>query len=127
MKEVDFEIVNKIFQDFYQIDTISHCDILEVDENEIRLIEKTLYINKNLLDPNIYNNELAEIVKKMWGSFSILMWYLEPTEFRKRKVFILRANVDPRFARILSKLNREIKKFKNGAYIDIKLDIVLPT
>jgi len=123
MERIDFETISEKFQDFYKIDTVSHCDVLEIDKNELRLIEETLYINKNLLDKNIYDNELAELVKKMWGTFSILMWYLEPKIFRRKKIFILKAKVNPRFARVLSKLNREIRKFKDGTYADIRFKI----
>ncbi|GAB6071739.1 hypothetical protein JCM14244_01160 [Venenivibrio stagnispumantis] len=123
MNEFSFEEISKIFQEFFRIDTISHCDILKLDGNNILLIEETVYINKNLLDNNIYNNEVVEIVKKMWGTHSILVWYLEPDTFRKKKIFILKAKVDPRFSKILGKLNREIRRFKNGAYSDIKFII----
>lgn len=123
MNEFDFEEISKIFQNFFRIDTISHCDILKFEGNKIFLIEETVYIDKNLLDNDIYNNEVAEIVKKMWGTHSILVWYLEPDTFRKNKIFILKAKVDPRFSKILGKLNREIRRFKDGAYSDIKFII----
>jgi len=59
----------------------------------------------------------------MWGTYSILVWYLEPNEFKKEKFFIVKAKVSPRFSKILGKLNREIRKFKNGAYTDIRFVI----
>ena len=123
MKEFEFEEISKIFQDFFKVNTISHCDILKFDGNRILLIEETKYINKNLLDNNIYKQELSEIVKKMWGTYSILVWYLEPDEFRKQKIFIVKVKATPRFSKILGKLNREIRKFKNGAYFDIRFEI----
>ncbi len=122
MNELDFEEISKIFQDFFRIDTISHCDILKFEGDSIFLTEETVYIDKNLLDKNVYNNELSEIVKKLWGSHSILIWYLEPDTFRKNKFFILKTKIDPRFSKILGKLNREIRRFKNGAYSDIKFE-----
>ncbi|NPA34996.1 MAG: hypothetical protein GXO48_08730 [Chlorobi bacterium] len=123
MKKLDFEAISEMFREFYKISTISHCDFLEIDNDELKLIEETLYINKDLLDKNVYDNELAELVKKMWGAFSILVWYLEPNMFRKRKVFILRVKINPKFSRVLAQLNREIRRFKNGAYADILFDV----
>jgi len=64
MKKFNFEEISKIFQDFFEINTISHCDILKFDGSKILLIEETKYIDKNLLDSNIYKQELSEIVKK---------------------------------------------------------------
>jgi len=124
MNEFDFEEISKIFQDFFKIDTISHCDVLKFDGNRILLIEETKYIDKNLLDDNIYKQELSEIVKKMWGTHSILVWYLEPKTFRKEKIFIVRVKVASRFSRILGKMNKEIRRFKNGAYSDIRFEFI---
>jgi len=124
MNEFDFEEISKIFQDFFKIDTISHCDILKFDGNRILLIEETKYINKNLLDNNIYKQELSEIVKKMWGTHSILVWYLVPETFRKEKIFIVRVKVASRFSRILGEMNKEIRRFKNGAYSDVKFEFM---
>jgi len=120
MNKICFETVSEIFNNYYQIDTLSHCDILEFKEDKIYLIEITQYpINKDLFDKNIYNNELSEIVKKMWGSFTILLWYLTDNYFKKKKIFVVKVKVNPKYSKILSKLNRELRRFKNGAYYDI--------
>jgi hypothetical protein len=127
--ELSFEVISQIFQSFFRIDTVSHCDIMriELDEGRIKrvtLIEDTVYVDKNLLDKNIYKNEVSEIVKKMWGTYSILIWYLTPESLRKNKIFILRAKINPRFSRILGKLIREVRGFKDGAYSDVKFEEV---
>ena len=120
MSEIDFEIVSQIFQDYFRTDTISHCDIMKFEDGKVFLIEETVYINKNLLDKNVYQNELSEIVKKMWGTYSILIWYLDYETFRKHKIFILKAEIESRFVKILGKLIKDVRRFKNGAYLDIR-------
>lgn len=130
MRETDFEKVSKKFEMFFKVGSVSHCDEIRFrfENNQIssiELIENTAYINKDLLDKNIYENELSELVKKMWGTHSILVWHLyeEPDVFAKEKIFIIKANLDKKFVKILANLNQKLRKFKNGAYADIKLDI----
>ena len=121
MNKLCFEIVSKIFENYFKIDTLSHCDKLIFDNNKILLIEKTVYIDKDLLNTDVYNKEFAEIVKKMWGSFSILLWYINDKNLLKQdKIFILNAKIDKRFIKVLGKLIRELKKYRNGAYYDIQ-------
>jgi hypothetical protein len=121
MNNYDFEIISDMFHRNFKISPISHCDKLIFDKNKILLIEETVYINKDLLNSNNYNKEFAEIVKKMWGSFSILLWYIDNKKlFKKDKIFILKAKIDKRFIKILSKLIRDLKKYKNGAYTEVK-------
>jgi hypothetical protein len=120
MNQFDFEVVSDIFTNNFKISPISHCDILEFKDNKIVLIEESLYINKNLLDDAVYKKEVIEVVRKMWGSFAILLWYIDDKKvFKKEKIFILKAKIDKRFVKILGKLIGEVKKYKNGAYSDV--------
>ena len=123
MEKIDFEEVWRKFQDHFRIDPISHCDVLEKDFSELHFVEETAYISKDLLDKETYERELAEIVKKMWGSLAVAIWFLNVNDLRKRRYFVLKVQVEPRFVRILSNLNRDLRKFKNGAYHEITLDI----
>ena len=125
---VDFETTSENFQNSLRIDSVSHCDKLEITNNCVVLIEETVYIDKNLIDKNIYRNEISELIKKMWGSFAILLWYSikdiqDETLLRRKRIFLVQVKVKKRYVKILSKLVRELKRHKNGAYLDIKLYI----
>jgi len=74
---------------------------------------------------DVYESEVNEIVKKMWGSFAIAVWHWhdKPYFLSKKRYFVLKVQVKPGFERILAKLLREVRKFKNGAYDDIKIKI----
>jgi len=125
---IDFENISEEFQRSFETDSVSHCDLLQVTDDSVFFIEKTKYVNKNLLDKNIYQNEIAEIVKKMWGSLVIFLWYStecrkEKSLLKKEKNFILQVKVNKRLTKVLSKLIRDMKKYKDGAYCDVKLNI----
>ncbi len=89
------------------------------------MIEETTYIDKDLLKKDVYESEVNEIVKKMWGSFAIAVWHWhdKPYFLSKKRYFVLKVQVKPRFERVLAKLLKEVRKFKNGAYDDIKIKI----
>ena len=125
---INFEAVSEEFQRALRVDSISHCDLLEVREDEIFLIEETRYIGKDLLDKNIYQNEVSEIVKKMWGSTVIFLWYSAECQqniklFGRKRNFILKVKVEKRLVKLLSRLIRDVKRYKNGAYSEVKLKI----
>ena len=53
MIKFDFEtIYGKIYHPYWKIN-LAHADELEVDPHEIKVVEKTRYFTKNLLDKNI--------------------------------------------------------------------------
>jgi len=41
----------------------------------------------------------------------------------KERYFILKVKVKPRFERTLARLIKDVRKFKNGAYDDVKIKI----
>ena len=60
----------------------------------------------------------------MWGSFAILEWYIgNPQVLRRRRIFVIKAKAESRFARLLRKLEREVSYFKSGAYDKVKVEI----
>ena len=120
----DFEEIAEEFQLYYRTKSISHCDFAEINESEVAMVEETIYINKNLLDDKVYESEVREIVKKMWGSYAIAVWrwYREPDKLSGKRYFVLKVEVKRRFERKLSQLIKDIRKFKNGAYDDVKIE-----
>lgn len=47
---MNFEALADQFQQYFQIGAVSRCDVLELDEDETRLIEQTNYaLNKKKL------------------------------------------------------------------------------
>lgn len=120
--EIDFEEVSRMFEDYHKTGSISHCDMIIVEKDKIRAIEKTVYINKNLVDRNIYQNELAELVKKMWGTYAILIWYLDNETLKGKRNFVLEVKISKNFERLLGKILIDLKKFKNGSFDDINID-----
>jgi len=125
MMKFDFEVIYaEVYHPYWSIN-LAHADELEISPCEIKVIEKTKYFNKNLLDKNVYFNEISEIVRKMWGSFAILKWYIqEPQVLRRKRVFVIKVKIQSRFAKLLRKLEREVSCFKSGAYDEIKIEIV---
>ena len=120
----DFEEIAEEFQLYYRTKSISHCDFAEINESEVVMVEETIYINKNLLDDKVYESEVREIVKKMWGSYAIAVWrwYREPDKLSGKRYFVLKVEVKRRFERKLSQLIKDVRKFKNGAYDDVKIE-----
>ena len=122
---LNFEEIAHEFQSYFKTRSISHCDFIEVSDEEIAMIEETRYITKNLLKKETYEAEVREVVKKMWGSFSIALWYWKENReiLFKKRFFVLKVLVNPGFERVLAQLLRDVRKFKNGAYDDVKIKI----
>jgi hypothetical protein len=128
----DFEEISKEFQKLYRGSTIAHGDRLEVEleggeVKRVAVVEVTSYTAKNLLDRNIFQNELRELVKKMWGSYGVLVWYLVPSLHSKPRQFVIEVVVDPRYSRIISKLRQELERFRGGSFREIRFILKQPS
>ncbi len=101
---------------------------MKIDSNSITVVEKSVYIDKNIARREVFQSEVREIVGKMWGGFAILIYYFmdEPDVlYQKERIFILKATVEnPVFARNLEWLIEEVKSFKDGTFDDVKLVVV---
>lgn len=127
---MNFEQIADRFQQYFQVGAISRCDVLEIETEEVRLVEQTSYgtDRKNLLENVAYQQELRENIKKMWGSSSVLVWYLmeqdQTAEMRKRRIFILETPLlDNRMFRPLRNMMYDLEKYRNGAYDEINFRI----
>jgi len=122
---LNFEEIAYEFQSYFRIRSISHCDFVEVVDDRVTMIEETRYIGKDLLKKDVYEAEVIEIVKKMWGSLTIAVWcWRENREMlSKKRYFVLKVKVKPGFERMLAQLIKDVRKFKNGAYDDVKIKI----
>jgi len=60
--------------------TVSRCDYIIINNKEILFIEETNLEVKNLMNPNVYAEEVIENIKKMWGSMAVFMWYVSKNE-----------------------------------------------
>lgn len=131
----NFEEIAKDFERYYKIASISHCDELKIEEdkNSVLLVEKTCVINQDLLNSKKYRKQLEELVKKMWGSLVILIWYdLQKSNFtlnsslvyKRKRIFKVVFEIERKNAKflkgILPQLRDDLLKYKNGAYNDIE-------
>jgi len=119
-EKLNFEEVAERFSVYLRQPSVSHCDWVEINEEEILFIEETDYSSKDFADPRVYSEEVIENVKKMWGSYAILLWYLQrnsnlETLKGKRKLYIISLKqIDNRTSRILSNLLKTLERYKNG-------------
>lgn len=122
---LNFEEIADEFQSHFRTRSISHCDFVEVVGDRVIMVEETRYIDKDLLERDVYDAEIIEMVKKMWGSFAIAVWRWseKPEMLSKERYFILKVKVKPGFERTLAQLIKDVRKFKNGAYDDVKIKI----
>ncbi len=123
--KLNFERIADRFQSYFRTKSISHCDLVEVLGDSVIMIEETVYIDKNLLKKDVYDKEVTEIVKKMWGSLAIAVWYWseEPEVLSKKRYFVLKVKVNPGFERMLDQLIKDVRKFKDGAYDEVKIEM----
>jgi len=63
----NFEEIADEFQSHFRTRSISHCDFVEVVGDRVIMVEETRYIDKDLLERDVYDAEVIEMVKKMWG------------------------------------------------------------
>jgi predicted CopG family antitoxin len=126
---VDFETTSENFQNSLRIDSVSHCDKLEITNNCVVLIEETVYIDKNLIDKNIYRNEISELIKKMWGSLSVFSWYfskhqhLEKVSGKDRIFILFLEEENPKTIRMLGNLMKALRKYRNSSFSDVMYKI----
>jgi len=52
--KLNFERISENFQSSLKTRSISHCDFVEVVGNKVFMVEETVYIDKNLLDSEVY-------------------------------------------------------------------------
>ncbi len=127
----DFEEIAKNFTAYFQTKDLAHVDKLKVLEDKVIFLEETNLSFKDLTKDDLFEKELAEIVKKMAGSLTIFLWWLYHEHsnnqekiksiFTKNRLFVIDSGpVEDRFSRILSQLLCKVKKFKNGLYDEIK-------
>ena len=129
-------VANRFSKEWNKGTTISRCDFLEITDEAILFIEETDLSTKDLLKPKEYTSQIQENVKKMWGSFAVLIWYTNKgcIDFQliknKRKIYILdlsNARNPSQFnktARALSNMLKILHKFKNGGIDEIR--IIMP-
>ena len=127
-KSVDFEQLHDQFRKHFKIAGIKHADEMHISSDKIVVIEKSLYVNKLLVNNEVREQEARELIQKMWGSFAILVFhfYNNPLELsRKKKVFVLEAKVErSEFARILDAIVRTLRDhYKNGIFNEVYLKI----
>jgi len=119
-ERLNFEEVAERFSGCLRQPSVSHCDWVVIKDKEIIFIEETDYSSKDFANPRVYSKEVIENVKKMWGSYAILLWYLQSnsnleTLKGKRKLYIISLEqIDNRTSRILSNLLKTLEKYKNG-------------
>jgi hypothetical protein len=125
----NFEHLADEFTHYFRIESVSRCDKVEISGQQIKLIEETQYGEglKDLLDDKVFEKQVTENIKKMWGSFSILVWYLMHSDqvgsMAKSRVFILAIpEYDPRMARQLKNLMEELRKYRNGAFDSVNFE-----
>ncbi len=133
----DFEkLANFFSEEFNNGRTISRCDFLVIEIDYVAFIEETDLSTKDLLKPKEYSKQIQENVKKMWGSFAVLIWSVERKCIaakcieNKKKIYVLDLSNsrDPtqyiRMARVLTNMFKTLGKFKNGAIDEVK--VILP-
>lgn len=109
------------------VSTISHCDYVIFCKDKILFIEETQLSYKDLFKIGIYTGEIIENIKKMWGSFAIFLGYifennlLSELEGKERYYVLLVDKLDGRIIRALSNLLKFLRKYRNGAYSDVKV------
>ena len=122
----DFENIYKEFEASCETQSISHADELTLNGEYCRVTEVTVFINKDLANPKVRQDEEVKIVKKMWGSFSVLLWWCtsERIQLPKRRVFCLRVELShSKFARILKEMLKNVEPYKNGSYTKLSFEI----
>jgi hypothetical protein len=108
------------------VSSVSRCDEIVINKECVLFLEFTRLSQKKLYLPNRFSEEVIENVKKIWGSFATFVWYLNEGERRelkgKRRVFVLvfREEIDGRNSRIVANLLKAMRKFRNGAFSEIK-------
>lgn len=125
VEKIDLESVAKDFDQFLRTSSLSRADSLFLESDTIYIIEDTNCYAVDLLDERVFEEFVAEIVKKMWGSLTILLWWarenLENLKGKKR-VFILNLGVDEKTARMIPLIICELNKYRNGAYEEIQYE-----
>ena len=136
MEKLNFEEIadkfsNEINKSNPNMSSISRCDWVVINNNEIIFIEETSLENKDLYNPTKYRKEIIENVKKMWGSFSIFTWYfLKINKFETfsgiDRIYLIyfKKDIDNRLKRTLANLMKSLKKYKNSSFSDIKYKIL---
>ncbi|NPA65144.1 MAG: hypothetical protein GXO16_09255 [Epsilonproteobacteria bacterium] len=104
------------------VSSISRCDKVIMQNDRILLIEETRYKKKDLTDFRLYSREVIENVKKMWGSFAILIasQNLSTIQGKDRYYILLIDKLDSRNARALANLIKVLHRYCNGAITTIK-------
>jgi len=109
--------------------TVSRCDYIIINNKEILFIEETNLEVKNLMNPNVYAEEVIENIKKMWGSMAVFMWYVSKNELidevrGKNRIYILIfEKVSWKTVRILSNMIKTLIKYRDGGFADVKFKI----
>ncbi|MCD6419630.1 MAG: hypothetical protein J7L41_02800 [Synergistetes bacterium] len=121
---LDFKEIADNFSHALKTISISRCDYVSI--KEILFVEETNLSIKELTNPYKYSQEVIENVKKMWGSLSILIWYLSSSEqieklSRKERVYIIKTEkISNRSFRFISNLIKALNRYKNGVVHSIK-------
>lgn len=81
-----------------------------------------------MLEDYAFRQELVENVKKMWGSASVLVWYLMNQNLEhymtQKRVFILETPyIENRMYRPLRNMISALDQYRNGAYDEIKFSV----
>ncbi len=131
IRELNFEeVANNFSQEFNSgnpnISTVSRCDYIIINNEDVLFIEETNLEAKDLMNPNVYAEEVIENIKKMWGSMAVFVWYVSNNELfdevrgKDRIYVLLLEEVSGRTVRILSNMIKTLIKYRNGGFADVK-------
>ncbi len=134
IRKLNFEdVANSFSQEFNSgnpnTSTISRCDSIIINNEEVLFIEETNLEAKDLTNPNVYAEEAIENIKKMWGSMVVFVWYVSENELldevksKNRIYLLLLRKVSGRTARALSNMIKTLIKYRNGGFTDVKFKI----
>lgn len=127
-KSLNFEKIHDAFIRLARTSPISHCDRVDFAKDVIQLVEETMYIDPKLLQESVFQKELIDLVKKMWGSFAIFLWCAEKSNrlswLRKPRDFVVEIQVlDSSLSKIVPRLRKDLERYKNGAYRSIRFRV----